>query len=228
MSEKKFRSTKRKKKQEATLVGDLFKILFAVSMLVVAILIAFFVFKNVDGFSLPDLRVTISETSEPVTVTVAPTESVTETSKISVTVSKTEEIKKDNEEVEKNIESAEASVEEAPVAESSVEETPVEETPAAEIKYYTFSVSTKSTALNLRTEPSLYAGIIGKLPQKTTGYVLRPGSEWSYIRTEDGAIGYSYNDYLVITKVSEEDFPEDIRGSVEAPTEDLPSDIFGE
>ncbi|MBP3240206.1 MAG: hypothetical protein J6M92_06645 [Oribacterium sp.] len=111
MSEKKFRSTKRKKKQEATLVGDLFKILFAVSMLVVAILIAFFVFKNVDGFSLPDLRVTISETSEPVTVTVAPTESVTETSKISVTVSKTEEIKKDNEEVEKNIESAEASVE---------------------------------------------------------------------------------------------------------------------
>ncbi len=38
------RVTKRKKKQEATLVGDLFKILFAVSMLIVAILIAFFVF----------------------------------------------------------------------------------------------------------------------------------------------------------------------------------------
>ena len=122
---------------------------------------------------------------------------------------------------------AEASVEEAPVAESSVEEVPVEE-PVEEIKYYTFSVSTKSTALNLRTAPSLNAGIIAKLPQKTTGFVLRPGSEWSYIRTEDGAIGYSYNDYLVITKVSEEDFPEDIRGSVEAPTEDLPSDIFGE
>lgn len=118
---------------------------------------------------------------------------------------------------------AEASVEEAPV-----EEEPVEETPAAEIKYYTFSVSTKSTALNLRTAPSLNAGIIAKLQQKTTGYILRPGSEWSYIRTEDGAIGYSSNDYLVITKVSEEDFPEDIRGSVEAPTEDLPSDKFGE
>ena len=117
---------------------------------------------------------------------------------------------------------------EAPVEEAPVEEEPVEETPAAEIKYYTFSVSTKSTALNLRTAPSLNAGIIAKLPQKTTGFVLRPGSEWSYIRTEDGAIGYSYNDYLVITKVSEEDFPEDIRGSVEAPTEDLPSDIFGE
>ena len=127
---------------------------------------------------------------------------------------------------------AESSVEEAPVAESSVEEAPVEEpveeTPAPEIKYYTFSVSTESTALNLRKAPSLYAGIIAKLPKKTTGYVLRPGSEWSYIRTEDGAIGYSSNDYLVITKVSEEDFPEDIRGSVEAPTEDLPSDIFGE
>lgn len=110
MSERKYKSTKRKKK-EATLVGDLFKILFAVSMLVVAILIAFFVFKNVDGFSLPDLRVTLAETSEPVTVTVASTESVTETSSISVTVSQSAEVKADNEEVEKNIESAEASVE---------------------------------------------------------------------------------------------------------------------
>ncbi|WP_036610961.1 hypothetical protein [Oribacterium sp. P6A1] len=122
MSEKNVRSTKRKKKQEATLVGDLFKILFAVSMLVVAILIAFFVFKNVDGFSLPDLKVTIAETSEPVTVTVAPTESVTETSKISVTVSQSEEVKADTEEVEKNIESAEASVE-AEESESKEEKT---------------------------------------------------------------------------------------------------------
>ncbi len=114
MSDLKGRSSKRKKKQEATLVGDLFKILFAVSMLVVAILVAFFVFKNVDGFSLPDLRVTLAETesNEPVTVTVAATElSTEETSRISVKASQSAEAESDSAEVEKNIESAEASVE---------------------------------------------------------------------------------------------------------------------
>ena len=110
------RVTKRKKKQEATLVGDLFKILFAVSMLIVAILIAFFVFKNVDGFALPDLRVTLSETesNEPITVTVADTksETVTETTSVRVTVSETKAVETTADEVEEIIESVEASIEE--------------------------------------------------------------------------------------------------------------------
>ena len=70
MSDYRKRSTKRKKRKEATLVGDLFKILFAVSMLIIAILVAFFVFKNVSGFKLPDLRVTTAETEESETATV--------------------------------------------------------------------------------------------------------------------------------------------------------------
>ncbi|SEA47232.1 hypothetical protein SAMN05216349_11386 [Oribacterium sp. KHPX15] len=110
------RVTKRKKKQEATLVGDLFKILFAVSMLIVAILIAFFVFKNVDGFSLPDLRVTLSETesNEPITVTVADTksETVTETTSVRVKVTETQAVETTADEVEELIESVEASIEE--------------------------------------------------------------------------------------------------------------------
>jgi len=110
------RVTKRKKKQEATLVGDLFKILFAVSMLIVAILIAFFVFKNVDGFALPDLRVTLSETesNEPITVTVADTksETVNETTSVRVTVSETKAVETTADEVEEIIESVEASIEE--------------------------------------------------------------------------------------------------------------------
>lgn len=110
------RVTKRKKKQEATLVGDLFKILFAVSMLIVAILIAFFVFKNVDGFALPDLRVTLSETesNEPITVTVADTksETVTETTSVRVTVTETQAVETTVDEVEEKIESVEASIEE--------------------------------------------------------------------------------------------------------------------
>lgn len=119
----------------------------------------------------------------------------------------------------------EISVEETPV----VEETPAEETPAEEeIKYYKFTVSTKSTALNVRKEASMTAQILFKISQGTPGYILIPGSEWSYIRTEDGITGYCHNDYLVVTKVTADDFPEDIRGSVEAPTEELPADIFGE
>ncbi len=110
------RVTKRKKKQEATLVGDLFKILFAVSMLIVAILIAFFVFKNVDGFALPDLRVTLSETesNEPITVTVADTksETVAETTSVRVTVAETKAVETTVDEVEEKIESVEASIEE--------------------------------------------------------------------------------------------------------------------
>ena len=70
MSDYRKRSTKRKKRKEATLVGDLFKILFAVSMLIIAILVAFFVFKNVSGFTLPDLRVTAAATQESETATV--------------------------------------------------------------------------------------------------------------------------------------------------------------
>lgn len=114
MSGVKKRSTKRKKKQEATLVGDLFKILFAVSMLVVSILIAFFVFKNVDGFSLPDLKITLTEpeTNDTITVTVSETEtSLIETTGVKVTVSQTAEIEETLDDIEKNIESAEASVE---------------------------------------------------------------------------------------------------------------------
>lgn len=64
----------RRKRQEATIVGDLFRILFAVSMLIVAILAAFFVMKNVTGFSLPDLKQTLqTESSAPVTVRVEET-----------------------------------------------------------------------------------------------------------------------------------------------------------
>lgn len=56
----------RRKRQEATIVGDLFRILFAVSTLIVAILAAFFVMKNVTGFSLPDLKQTLqTEAADP-------------------------------------------------------------------------------------------------------------------------------------------------------------------
>lgn len=122
MSDYRKRSTKRKKRKEATLVGDLFKILFAVSMLIIAILVAFFVFKNVSGFHLPDLRVTAAETQESETATVVSIDTkesaaVETSAQIQVTESaqlpaETAATGAEDEEIEKKIESVEASIEE--------------------------------------------------------------------------------------------------------------------
>lgn len=123
MSDYRKRSTKRKKRKEATLVGDLFKILFAVSMLIIAILVAFFVFKNVSGFHLPDLRVTAAEIQESETATVVSIDTkesaaVETSAQIQMTESaqlpaETAATGAEDEEIEKKIESVEASIEES-------------------------------------------------------------------------------------------------------------------
>lgn len=64
MADYRKRSTKRRRQNEANLVGDLFRVLFAVSMLIVAIMAAFFVVQHVSGFSLPELRQTLESTAE--------------------------------------------------------------------------------------------------------------------------------------------------------------------
>ena len=64
MADYRKRSTKRRRRNEANLVGDLFRVLFAVSMLIVAIMAAFFVMQHVSGFSLPELRQTLASTEE--------------------------------------------------------------------------------------------------------------------------------------------------------------------
>ena len=120
MSDYRKRSTKRKKRREATLVGDLFKILFAVSMLIIAILVAFFVFKNVSGFKLPDLRVTTAETEESETATVVSIdtkESAAVETSTQIQVTESAQLPAatgaEDEEIEKKIESVEASIEES-------------------------------------------------------------------------------------------------------------------
>ena len=110
MSDYRKRSTKRKKRKEATLVGDLFKILFAVSMLIIAILVAFFVFKNVSGFHLPDLRVTVAETQESAAVETSAQIQMTESAQLPAETAATGA---EDEEIEKKIESVEASIEES-------------------------------------------------------------------------------------------------------------------
>lgn len=137
MSDYRKRSTKRKKRKEATLVGDLFKILFAVSMLIIAILVAFFVFKNVSGFHLPDLRVTVAETQESETATVVSIDTkesaaVETSAQIQMTESaqlpaETAATGAEDEEIEKKIESVEASIEESVKSSESKKESTAED-----------------------------------------------------------------------------------------------------
>ena len=155
MSDYRKRSTKRKKRKEATLVGDLFKILFAVSMLIIAILVAFFVFKNVNGFTLPDLRVTAAETQESETATVVSSDTkesaaVETSTQIQVTESAQQPAETatgaEDEEIEKKIESVEASIEESvksSEAESKKESTSEDE--SRETKEETESKKSKSS-----------------------------------------------------------------------------------
>ncbi len=130
MSNYRKRSTKRKKRKEATLVGDLFKILFAVSMLIVAILVAFFVFKNVSGFKLPDLRVTTAETEEsetPVVVNIGTSENALAETSAQPSPTESAEASQEaatgaeGEDIDQKIESVEASIEESIKASSEEE-----------------------------------------------------------------------------------------------------------
>ncbi|MDY6305332.1 MAG: hypothetical protein SPL49_01960 [Oribacterium sp.] len=139
MSENRRRSTKRRRKQEATLVGDLFRILLAVSLLIVAILAVSMVFKSVNGFTLPDLRVTAAEietTAAPIEITAAPettreTTAAVTTTQAPVTVSIIDQ-ENGGEDVEKAIEAKEkeegvsegtAETEESTTGEAETEET---------------------------------------------------------------------------------------------------------
>lgn len=171
MSEYRKRSTKRRKQKEATLVGDLFKILFAVSMLIVAILVAFFVFKNVSGFQLPDLRVTVAETSvseTPVVVSIAKKEETTAETSAAVRVTESAEVSSEADseeaELEKKIESVEASVEESV---QSSEEEAKKESEAEEQK------ETKSTQ---ETKESRHTDKVEELPSKETEKGPTPGA----------------------------------------------------
>lgn len=165
MSDYRKRSTKRKKRKEATLVGDLFKILFAVSMLIIAILVAFFVFKNVSGFKLPDLRVTTAETQESETATLVSIdtkESATVETSAQSQVTESAQLPAatgaEDEEIEKKIESVEASIEES--AKSSEAESKKESTAEDE------SRETKESKQEKESKESKASDKVEELPSR--------------------------------------------------------------
>ncbi|MBQ3798129.1 MAG: SH3 domain-containing protein [Butyrivibrio sp.] len=88
-------------------------------------------------------------------------------------------------------------------------------------RYITFKTTNSYTVLRLREAPSESAKILHKMPYKTPGYILKPGNTWCKVVLETGAVGYFATEYLGMTEVTAEDYPEEYRDMVEAPDEDL-------
>lgn len=147
MADYRKRSTKRRRRNEANLVGDLFRVLFAVSMLIVAIMAAFFVVQHVSGFSLPELRQTLASTEEaetPQMLTAAAETKAKETT-ISTTAESTTEA-----EAESETEAEEESTAEKSTAESTKDEKeakdPAKESASISDEGPAKQVETKATA----------------------------------------------------------------------------------
>ena len=147
MADYRKRSTKRRRRNEANLVGDLFRVLFAVSMLIVAIMAAFFVMQHVSGFSLPELRQTLASTEEaetPQVLTAAAETKAKETAVVTTAESSTEA------EAESETEAEEESTAEKSTAESTKDEKeskdPAKESASISDEGPAKQVETKATA----------------------------------------------------------------------------------
>ena len=104
--------------------------------------------------------------------------------------------------------------------------TDTESEPIAQTKYYSFTINTQGTTLNLREEPSQDAGVVAKLARTATGYVITPGNEWTQVVMPTGVTGFCATEFLTITEIREEDFPENFRSMIEAPGEEITADQY--
>ncbi len=111
----------------------------------------------------------------------------------------------------------------AAVAEASVEPEPEPEPEPEEpqIRYFSYKVGTQITILRLREEPSEFSDVKAKLAKGSTGYVIKPGSQWSRVISANGNEGYCSSEFLILTEMTAEEFPEKYRSMVEAPDEEL-------
>ncbi len=76
-----------------------------------------------------------------------------------------------------------------------------------EIKYYRFTVVTTDTWLNIRENPDTESKVVGHFGKAETGYVLKKGDDFSLVTTGKKT-GYVKTEYLTLTEISAEDYPE--------------------
>lgn len=73
--------------------------------------------------------------------------------------------------------------------------------------YYKFKVATNIHHLRVRQEPDMDGKILYYLEKGEEGYVLLTDGDWSLV-TNGTIVGYSANEYLELTEITEADLPD--------------------
>ncbi len=89
-------------------------------------------------------------------------------------------------------------------------------------KYYSFVTINVEQILYVRTQPGLDKKSIARLKPGTKGYVLQEGPNWCYILAGD-IIGFSSTEYLELTEVPKEQFPQEYLDIVSPFSLDVPN-----
>ena len=77
--------------------------------------------------------------------------------------------------------------------------------------YYTFTVNDGVTGVRIRETAGRNSKTVSHIDGGRSGYVLEQGDTHSKILTKKGTVGYIYNDYITISEIPRDDFPEEYR-----------------
>ena len=77
--------------------------------------------------------------------------------------------------------------------------------------YYAFTVNDGVTGVRIRETADRNSKTVSHIDGGRSGYVLEQGDTHSKILTKKGTVGYIYNNYITISKIPRDDFPEEYR-----------------
>lgn len=77
--------------------------------------------------------------------------------------------------------------------------------------YYAFTVNDGVTGVRIRETADRNSKTVSHIDGGRSGYVLEQGDTHSKILTKKGTVGYIYNDYITISEIPRDDFPEEYR-----------------
>ena len=77
--------------------------------------------------------------------------------------------------------------------------------------YYAFTVNDGVTGVRIRETADRNSKTVSHIDGGRSGYVLEQGDTRSKILTKKGTVGYIYNDYITISEIPRDDFPEEYR-----------------
>ena len=77
--------------------------------------------------------------------------------------------------------------------------------------YYAFTVNDGVTGVRIHETADRNSKTVSHIDGGRSGYVLEQGDTRSKILTKKGTVGYIYNDYITISEIPRDDFPEEYR-----------------